>query len=276
MEQELNRRELERYLERVTDRWPVQRALLAGARVDDLHGAPPQRERGHEYVLVLVSEHFDGVPWLERVYQAGSLWDALEMGAAAEVHCYTPAEFERKREQLKVVRAGRRARARAAARAGVADNARPGSDADAGGRPGRADALLNGPPSSRPRDAHPARRRHRALRRSGARAQARPRQAPRPLGAQVPPEHRRRTTRTATVTATASPTTASTARTRTRARRTTGPRRPQGRAPSAASASTRATGTPTTTAPRTARRTPARSPRSPARRSRSGSPRAAS
>ena len=35
MEQELNRRELERYLERVTDRWPVQRALLAGARVDD-------------------------------------------------------------------------------------------------------------------------------------------------------------------------------------------------------------------------------------------------
>ena len=104
MEQALNRRELERYLERVTDRWPVQRALLAGARVDDLHGAPPQRERGHEYVLVLVSEHFDGVPWLERVYQAGSLWDALEMGSAAEVHCYTPAEFERKREQLKVVR----------------------------------------------------------------------------------------------------------------------------------------------------------------------------
>ena len=101
---ELNRRELERYLERVTDRWPVQRALLGGARVDDLHGAPPQRERGHEYVLVLVSEHFDGIPWLERVYQAASLWDALEMGAAAEVHCYTPPEFERKREQLRAVR----------------------------------------------------------------------------------------------------------------------------------------------------------------------------
>ncbi len=101
---ELNRRELERYLERVTDRWPVQRALLGGARVDDLQGAPAQRERGHEYVLVLVSEHFDGIPWLERVYQAGSLWDALEMGGPAEVHCYTPAEFERKREQLRIVR----------------------------------------------------------------------------------------------------------------------------------------------------------------------------
>jgi hypothetical protein len=101
---ELNRRELERYLERVMDRWPVQRALLGGARVDDAQGAPAQRERGAEYVLVLVSEHFDGIPWLERVYQAGSLWDGLEMGAPADVHCYTPPEFERKREQLKVVR----------------------------------------------------------------------------------------------------------------------------------------------------------------------------
>jgi hypothetical protein len=101
---ELNRRELERYLERVTGRWPVQRALLGGARVDDAQGAPAQRERGPEYVLVLVSEYFDGVPWLERVYQAGSLWDAMEMGAAADVHCYTPQEFERKLEQLRVVR----------------------------------------------------------------------------------------------------------------------------------------------------------------------------
>jgi hypothetical protein len=103
-QEELNRRELERYVQRVTDRWPVQRALLGGARVADMQGAPPQRERGPEYVVVFVSEHFDGVPWLERVYQTGSLWDAYEMGAPADVHCYTPAEFERKRETLRVVR----------------------------------------------------------------------------------------------------------------------------------------------------------------------------
>src|SRR3954453_11263607 len=100
----INRAELDAYLRRVGDRFPIDRALLGGARVDDLHGAPPQRERGPEYVLVLVSEYFDGVPWLERVYQAGSLWDALEMGAHADVHCYTPQEFERKREQLRIVR----------------------------------------------------------------------------------------------------------------------------------------------------------------------------
>ena len=103
-EEELNRRELERYVQRVTDRWPVQRALLGGARVADMRGAPPQRERGPEFVIVFVSEHFDGVPWLERVYQTGSLWDAYEMGAPADVHCYTPAEFERRRESLPIVR----------------------------------------------------------------------------------------------------------------------------------------------------------------------------
>jgi uncharacterized protein len=101
---ELNHRELERYVQRVADRWPIQRALLGGARVADLRGAGPQRERGPEYVIVLVSDHFDGVPWLERVYVAGSLWDAYEMGAPADVHCYTPAEFERKRESMRVVR----------------------------------------------------------------------------------------------------------------------------------------------------------------------------
>ena len=101
---ELNHRELERYVQRVADRWPIQRALLGGARVADLRGAGPQRERGPEFVVVLVSEQFDGVPWLERVYVAGSLWDAYEMGAPAEVHCYTPSEFARKRETLRVVR----------------------------------------------------------------------------------------------------------------------------------------------------------------------------
>jgi hypothetical protein len=100
----LNDRELQRYLQRVSDRWPIERALLGGARIDDLQGAPPQRERGPEYVVVLVSSGFDGVPWLERVHQAGSLWDASEMGDRAEVHCYTPAEMERKIVQLARVR----------------------------------------------------------------------------------------------------------------------------------------------------------------------------
>ena len=89
--------ELRRYLNRIGDRWPLRSVLLGGARVDDSRGAPPQRERGPEYVVVLVSSAFEGMPWLERVYQAGALWDGLEMGDGADVHCYTPEEFGRKR-----------------------------------------------------------------------------------------------------------------------------------------------------------------------------------
>ncbi|HEX5924983.1 MAG TPA: hypothetical protein VFY45_14215 [Baekduia sp.] len=100
----LNERELARYVQRVDGRWPLERVIVGGARVLDIRGAPPQRERGPEYVAVLISEYFAGVPWLERVYQAGSLWDAAEMGAAADVHCYTPEEFIRRRESLPIVR----------------------------------------------------------------------------------------------------------------------------------------------------------------------------
>ncbi len=100
----VNRRELKGYVARVADRWPIQTAVLGGARVADERGAPGQRERGAEYVVVLVSSAYEGMPWLERVYQAASLWDAFEMGSAADVHCYTPAEYERKRLGLRAVR----------------------------------------------------------------------------------------------------------------------------------------------------------------------------
>ena len=101
----LNLRELQRYLGRVGDRWPLALVMVGGARVDDFRGAPPQRERGPEFVVVLVSHAFDGIPWLERVYQASALWDALEMGDPADVHCYTTPEFLRRRTSTPGIRA---------------------------------------------------------------------------------------------------------------------------------------------------------------------------
>jgi hypothetical protein len=100
----LNRAELRRYRARVSDRWEIEAAYLGGARVADERGAPAQRERGPELIVVLVSDAYQGVPWLERVYVAGSLWDALEMGGPAEVHCYTKAEFSRKCVSMPAVR----------------------------------------------------------------------------------------------------------------------------------------------------------------------------
>jgi len=99
----INHRELERYLARVGDRWPIERAWLGGAQVDDERGLGPQRERGPEFVVVLVSEAFGGVPWLERVYVAGNLWDVSEMGHHADIHCYTPVELDRKVETMRRV-----------------------------------------------------------------------------------------------------------------------------------------------------------------------------
>ena len=100
----LNRPELRRYLERISDRWPIDVALLGGARVDDERGAPEQRERGPEFIVVLVSDAYAGLPWLERVYVAGSLWDGYEMGERAEVHCYTHNEYARRRASMPIVR----------------------------------------------------------------------------------------------------------------------------------------------------------------------------
>lgn len=100
----LNLAELRRYLRRIEDRWPLDRALVGGARLADARGAGPQRERGPEYVVILVSEGFDGVPWLERVYQAGRLWDAAEVGDPVDVHCYTAAELERRVDRQRIVR----------------------------------------------------------------------------------------------------------------------------------------------------------------------------
>lgn len=102
--QAVNEPELERFARRAGERWPLSRALVGGARVDDARRVVPQRERGPEYVVILVAEGFEEVPWLERVHEAAALWDADAMGAPAEVHCYTPAEFERRRESQPIVR----------------------------------------------------------------------------------------------------------------------------------------------------------------------------
>jgi uncharacterized protein len=81
----------------VGDRWPVEALYVGGRRITGAAESP-------DFVVVVVSQGFDGVPWLERVRQAQALWDGAEMGGDADVHCYTPVELERKREALPAVR----------------------------------------------------------------------------------------------------------------------------------------------------------------------------
>jgi hypothetical protein len=100
----LNRAELRRYLDRISDRWRLDGAYLGGSALTGGPGDQPLAGRSVEFTVVLVSDAFDEIPWLERTYVATSLWDALEMGAPADLHCYTRAEFERKRDSMPAVR----------------------------------------------------------------------------------------------------------------------------------------------------------------------------
>jgi stress-induced morphogen len=108
----VNRAELRRYLERIGSRWRLDGAYLGGSALTGESGGESLSDRHSdslgdrhsEFTIVLVSDAFDEIPWLERVYVANSLWDALEMGAPADVHCYTRAEFERRRDTTPAVR----------------------------------------------------------------------------------------------------------------------------------------------------------------------------
>ncbi|MGC9220560.1 MAG: hypothetical protein ACP5H2_04310 [Solirubrobacteraceae bacterium] len=108
---ELNRTGVRRYLDRVSGRWRLDGAYIAGPEPrgetadsasdlgPDLSGVAALFDESQlHFRVVLVSNDFDELPWLERTHTASSLWDVLEMGATVEVECYTRAEFERKRQ----------------------------------------------------------------------------------------------------------------------------------------------------------------------------------
>jgi len=98
----INRAEVRRYLTRIGDRWRLDGAYLGGRA---LKGEPKDHDDFWPgFTVVLVSDAFDGIPWLERVYAATAIWDRHEMGSAADVYCYTRAEFERKRDSTPAVR----------------------------------------------------------------------------------------------------------------------------------------------------------------------------
>jgi hypothetical protein len=45
------------------------------------------------------------MPWLERTTTARNLWDSGTMKGGVDVHCYTPAEVERKRATVRPIAA---------------------------------------------------------------------------------------------------------------------------------------------------------------------------
>jgi hypothetical protein len=91
--EEAQAQELRSYLRRVGERWPLEAAYHR------------RRDPDEEHLVVLVSQAFDGMPWLERTTTARNLWDAGTMKGGVDVHCYTPAEIERKRVTVRPISA---------------------------------------------------------------------------------------------------------------------------------------------------------------------------
>ena len=91
--QDAQARELRAYLRRVGERWPLEAAYHR------------RRDPNEEHLVVLVSDGFNGMPWLERTTTARNLWDSGAMQGGVDVHCYTSAEIERKRATVRPIAA---------------------------------------------------------------------------------------------------------------------------------------------------------------------------
>lgn len=88
------RRFVARYLPRLRRRYRPDLVLVFGSR------ARGEALAESDLDLVVVSERFRGVPFLERIT---ALLTYLRPPFAVEVLCYTPEEFARKRRELGIV-----------------------------------------------------------------------------------------------------------------------------------------------------------------------------
>lgn len=83
------------FRQRLVERVAPQQVLLFGSRAAGTH------LHSSDIDLLIVSDEFDGMPWLDRLHLVLSLWDG---DLAVEPLCYTVAEFERRSKQVSIVR----------------------------------------------------------------------------------------------------------------------------------------------------------------------------
>lgn len=100
MAQELDRDErVSRFraeaLPRLLHRFRPTKVIVFGSRVRG------EALRDSDLDLLIVAEGFRGVPWLERPVR---VMEECDIRFAVELLCYTPEEYERKRQELGIVR----------------------------------------------------------------------------------------------------------------------------------------------------------------------------
>lgn len=83
------------HLPRLRERFAPLRVIVFGSR------ARGEALSSSDLDLILVSPRFASVPFLKR---PAEVLEALDYAGGLELLCYTPEEFERKREELGIVR----------------------------------------------------------------------------------------------------------------------------------------------------------------------------
>lgn len=87
--------EIEKFLKRVEQAIRIEKVIVFGSRArgDNLADS--------DVDLIIVSEDFEGIPYYERMDKLILLWESpLDL----DVLCYTPEEFQMKKEEICIVK----------------------------------------------------------------------------------------------------------------------------------------------------------------------------
>lgn len=84
------------FINAVRREFAPEEIILFGSRARGDHWKPS------DYDFIVVSKKFVGIDWLERMIAVQRLWDQPE---DIDVLPYTPEEFERKKNEIGIVRA---------------------------------------------------------------------------------------------------------------------------------------------------------------------------
>lgn len=90
-----NTEEISEFIERVKKKFEPKSIILFGSR------ARGEELKGSDYDLIVISERFQGVPFLERLSMLYEVWD---LDRDADILAYTPKEFEEKRKEIGIVK----------------------------------------------------------------------------------------------------------------------------------------------------------------------------
>lgn len=86
---------LREHLQYIRAKFTPEKILLFGSRARGDHLIESDID------ILIVSDKFEGMGWRERIITAFSDWNKQQM---LEPLCYTPAEFEKKKRQIGIVK----------------------------------------------------------------------------------------------------------------------------------------------------------------------------